>query len=325
MKNTTPPSLVVFTASLLAITLASCAKPPANTTATTPTPSIAENQATANQTDADKDLEQRLRAICDRAQGFVGLAVTHVETGRTIAVNAQTKLPLYSVFKLPLAIAVLKDVEANRLKIDQVVHVTPYDIVPGAPENTALWREPVDRTIAELIEVSIARSDNTSTEKLLHVVGGPARVTENMRALGLNGIDIRYTIMDIVNAREKMNTGTAADLVNLLVQLQKGNVLAPAHTNLLIDDMRKTTTGPKRIPGDMPGGTVVAHKTGSGERDPSTNIPKATNDVGLVTLPNGLGTLAIAVLVSESKVSDTAQEKVIAELSRTVYDAFITK
>ena len=77
--------------------------------------------------------------------------------------------------------------------------------------------------------------------------------------------------------------------------------------------------------GREPGGTVVAHKTGSGERDPSTNIPKATNDVGLITLPNGLGTLAIAVLVSESKVSDTAQEKVIAELARTVYDAFITK
>jgi beta-lactamase class A len=216
----------------------------------------------------------------------------------------------------------LKDVEANRLKIDQVVHVTPFDIIPGAPENTALWQQPVDRTIAELIEVSIARSDNTSTEKLLGLIGGPARVTEEMRALGLNNIDIRYSIMDYVNAREKMNTGSAQDLVSLLVQLQKGTILAPPQTNHLIDYMRKTTTGPKRLPGDLPAGTVVAHKTGSGLRDRVTNAPNATNDVGLITLPNGRGTLAIAVLVSQSKLSDVEQEKVIAELARTSYDAF---
>jgi beta-lactamase class A len=53
-------------------------------------------------------------------------------------------------------------------------------------------------------------------------------------------------------------------------------------------------------------------------------VPRATNDVGLITLPNNLGTLAIAVLISDSKLSDTAQEKVIAELARTAYDAFVS-
>ncbi|HKR21064.1 MAG TPA: class A beta-lactamase [Pyrinomonadaceae bacterium] len=297
---------------------ASCNKPPADTTATTPTPS----QATANQSDRDKDLEKRLRAICERAQGVVAVAVTHVETGRTVGVNAAARLPLYSVFKLPLAITVLKDVEANRLKLDQLVHVAPDDVVPGAPENTALWREPADHTIARLIEVSIARSDNTSTEKLLRLVGGPTRVTEEMRTLGLNNLDIRFYGTDFLKARENVNTGSAEDLVKLLVQLQEGNILAPAQTKLLIDDMRATTTGPKRLPGDLPAGTVVGHKTGSGLRDPDTNVPKATNDVGLITLPNGGGTLAIAVLVSDSTLADIAQEKLIAELARTAYDDF---
>jgi beta-lactamase class A len=317
--------LAVITATLMACTLASCNKP-ANTNIATPASSSTPGSqaTTGNESAADRDLEQRLRAICDRAQASVAVAVTHVETGRTVGVNAQAKLPLYSVFKLPLAIAVLKDVEANKLKLDQVVHVTPDDIVPGSPENTALWRQPVDRTIPQLIEVSIAQSDNTSTDKLLHLIGGPERVTEQMRALGFNNLDIRFFIMDFVNAREKINTGSADDLVKLLVQLQKGSILAPAQTSLLIDDMRKTTTGPKRLPGDLPAGTVVAHKTGSGERDPSSNVPKATNDVGLITLPNNLGTLAIAVLVNGSTLPDTAQEKVIAELARAAYDGFVS-
>ncbi|HEU4477430.1 MAG TPA: hypothetical protein VFR80_02860, partial [Pyrinomonadaceae bacterium] len=53
-------------------------------------------------------------------------------------------------------------------------------------------------------------------------------------------------------------------------------------------------------------------------------VAKATNDVGIITLPSGRGHLAIAVLVSESKLPDAAQEKLIAELARAAYDFFIT-
>src|SRR5687767_6099730 len=122
MKNTRRSSLAIL-ATLIAVTFASCHKP---STTSHATPTSSEVTVT-NQTDADKELAQRLREICDRAEGQIGFAVTHVETGRSIGVNAKTNLPLYSVFKLPLAIAVLKDVEANRLKIDQAVHVTPEE------------------------------------------------------------------------------------------------------------------------------------------------------------------------------------------------------
>jgi len=67
---------------------------------------------------------------------------------------------------------------------------------------------------------------------------------------------------------------------------------------------------------------VVADKTGSGERDTQTNVPKTTNDVGLITLPNGKGTIAMAVLVTDSRLVDTAQEKIIAELARAAFDAY---
>lgn len=65
----------------------------------------------------EQELERRLKALCDGAQGTVGLSV--VESGNTISINGQSRLPLYSVFKLPLAIAVLKEVEENRLRLDR--------------------------------------------------------------------------------------------------------------------------------------------------------------------------------------------------------------
>jgi hypothetical protein len=53
-----------------------------------------------------------------------------------------------------------------------------------------------------------------------------------------------------------------------------------------------------------------------------TRVAKATNDAGIITLPSGRGPLAIAVLISESKLPDAAQEKLIAELARAAYDAY---
>jgi beta-lactamase class A len=272
----------------------------------------------------EQELERRLKIICDRAQGTVGLSVVHIESEKTISINSKSQLPLYSVFKLPLAIAVLKDVEENRLRLDQKIHVTPAETVPGTPENTALWQKPVDFTIAQLIDVSISRSDNTSSEKLLQLVGGPLKVTERMRSLGFQNLDIHSTVAEFVKSRQNRNAGSAEDLAKLLVQLHQGKILQPSQLNLLIGSMQRATTGLRRLRGDLPTGTLVADKTGSGEKDAVTRVAKATNDVGIITLPSGRGHLAIAVLVSESELPDAAQEKLIAELARAAYDAYST-
>jgi beta-lactamase class A len=312
-------SFILFL-TLVTFLLVACNKPSSNTT---PNATIAQVSPTPkNQTELERALEQKLASICSRAQGSVGVAVVHVETGRVTSLNGNVVLPLYSVFKLPLAITVFKEVEANRLNVEQMVHVTPDEIVPGTPENTALWARPVDRSVAQLIEFSISRSDNTSTDKLLQLVGGPARVTEQMRSLGFNNLNIHATVMDYVKARQSVNTGSADNLATLLTQLQQGKILQPAQSQLLLGFMRGATTGLRRLRADLPAGTIVADKTGSGERNTQTNVAKATNDVGLITLPNGKGTLAMAVLVTDSQLVDTEQEKLIAELARAAFDAY---
>ena len=302
---------------LLGVALASgCANP-----ATTAKSSGAQ---TAEPGKVEQELERRLKTISDGAQGTVGLAVVHIETGKTISINGNSQLPLYSVFKLPLAIAVLKDIEENRLRLDQKVHVIPAEIVPGTPENTALWQKPVDVTVEQLIDYSIARSDNTSSDKLVQLAGGALKVTERMRSLGLQNLDIHTTTGEYVKTRQNPNTGSADDLAKLLVQLHQGKILQPAQQNLLIGFMHRATTGLKRLRGGLPKGTIVADKTGSGEQDAITRTAKATNDVGIITLPSGRGHLAIVVLVSGSKLPDAAQEKLIAEVARAAYDAYST-
>lgn len=281
--------------------------------------SAADATQPQRQEDASAELGERLRTLCDRAGGDVGVAVTHVETGRSVAIQGTKPLPLYSVFKLPLAVSVLKDVEENRLRLDEKVRILPEEVVPGWKGNTDLWRVPGERTIEELLEMSLVRSDNTSSDKLLQLVGGPEAVTRRMRAFGFQNIVIQSTVREFAAKRENPNTGTASDLAQLLARLQKGEVLQPPQLAVLLGLMERAMTGERRLRGDLPVGTPVADKTGTGDAG------AATNDVGLITLPEGRGHLAMAVLLNGSKLSAEAQEKLIAELARAAYDAHVSR
>src|SRR5688572_21308204 len=316
-----PSSVETFKWVLFALVLSSVPACSPGSTASQPAPSgLAVPTPNKSETkDEDPALTERLRTLAQRAGGTVGIAVIHIETGRSVNIESDRRLPLYSVFKMPLAVSVLKDVEEGRLRLDTRIRVTPADIVPGTFENTALWRRPVGKTIKELLQVSISRSDNTSSDKLLQLVGGPESVTRRMRALGYTNIDIHSTIREYVDRREKVNSGSAGDLARLLTELQSGRILKQPELDILRQFMRQAITGQRRLRGDLPAGTEVADKTGSGEAG------EATNDVGIIKLPQDRGHLAMAVLISGSKLPVAAQEELIAELARVAYDAYVSR
>jgi beta-lactamase class A len=138
-----------------------------------------------------------------------------------------------------------------------------------------------------------------------------------MRAFGFSDLDIKYSSREFAAHREKPNLGTAADLARLLAKLQQGGLLQAPQQALLLGFMERARTGgERRLRADLPAGTQVADKTGTGD--------DTTNDVGLITLPDGKGHLAIAVLITRSKLSTEAQEKLIADLARAAYDFYVS-
>jgi beta-lactamase class A len=272
--------------------------------------------------DEDVQLSEKLKKLCNTSGGKVSVAVIHVETGKQAVVDASNELPLFSVYKVPLAITVLKNIEEGRLKLDQKVHVGPEDVVPGWTGNTQRWKRPVNLTIKELEELSIIESDNTSSEKLLQLVGGPSAVTERMRSFDLEHININTTRKEYVATRSNPNTGSALGIVKLLVRLQRGELLQLSGTELLIGMMERSKIGLNRLRGNLPAGTRVAAKSGSGDPNPKTKLASSTNDVGLIALPNRRGHLAMAVLLHDSTLADAQQEKLIADLARVAFDAY---
>ena len=88
--------------------------------------------------------------------------------------------------------------------------------------------------------------------------------------------------------------------------------------------MKGTKTGKNRLRGQLPQGTVVAHKTGWSGRHKETGITAAVNNVGIVFLPNGKY-FTISVFVTDSKEDFETNEKIVADIAKAAWDYFLVK
>ncbi len=167
----------------------------------------------------------------------------------------------------------------------------------------------------------VSESDSTACDTLLRLIGGPQRVMEYLSGIGVNHIVVANTENEIQfgqdPALQYRNYATPDAAVNLLRAFHKGQGLSDSSQASLRQWMTETSTGPNRIKGLLPEGTVVAHKTGTSAT--VDGVTAATNDVGLVTLPNGQH-LAIAVFVSDSRANATIREEVIAKVAKAAWD-----
>jgi beta-lactamase class A len=116
-------------------------------------------------------------------------------------------------------------------------------------------------------------------------------------------------------AADPRDTTTPEAMGVLLELIFRGEILKPKSGALLLDIMERCRTGGSRLKGILLRKTPVAHKTGT--------MGGTANDVGIITLPDGAGHIAIAVFVKSSEKDISERERAIAHISRTVYDYFL--
>ena len=229
---------------------------------------------------------------------------------------------MQSVFKLPLALTVLHQIEQGTLSLDQPVRFLPQDrILPHvySPLQDQYPDAGVDVPLRELLRLDVSLSDNVAADILLRLAGGPKVVNTYIAALRVSGFhlqDSEAVLHHDVSAQYR-NWFAPAGAVQLLRRISDNSPLTSEHTDLLLGWMTSDQRT-KRLEGDLPTGTRVAHKSGTSGVD--DGVAHATNDVGLIPLPDGRR-IAIAVFVTDSTADEATREQVIARIARAAYDA----
>jgi len=296
-------------------------------------------------------VEAEIARIAVPVEGTIGVAAWRIDgRGPRVLINADQRFPMASTFKVAVAGTILSKVDRGEITLDQLVPVDAAMMVESEGLASTFRHPGVSASVNNLLELMLTVSDNTATDVLTKLAGGPAAVTAWVRGQGIEGLrvdrDTAGLLRDFyrlppgpfpeaLEAAMKANPSleeigdkpqesfdddprdTAAPLAmaNLLQRLFAGKALKPESTKLLTEIMERNTTGNARIRDRLPNGVTVAEKTGT--------IGGSLNDVGMITLPDNRGKLIVAVFVKRSRRPFEDRERAIADVSRALYDYYL--
>jgi beta-lactamase class A len=281
-------------------------------------------QASFVNAQSNSEFQQQLQAIVSSKDAKTGLAIWMPDTGDSVSIYGDSHFPMQSVFKFPIAMKVLSLVDAGVLSLDQKVRIRKNELLPGLysplrdkyPNGASL-------SLSEILEYTVSLSDNVGCDVLLKLLGGPQVVDSFLKEHGIGdvAIEINEEVMQHnwdLQFKNWITPNASNKLLEMFHENSNGLLSASSH-DFLLQVMQHTKTGKARLKGQLPMGTIVAHKTGySGIRE---GVTAAVNDVGIVYLPDGRY-FYISVFVSESKEDFDSNEGIIAAVAKAAWDYF---
>lgn len=268
-------------------------------------------------------LQKQVRAIADDAHGKVAVSCSLPESTLNCDLDPHAHPPMQSVFKLPLVITAFYLIEKGPLSLDRQVRFLPADrILPHthSPLQDKYPEANVDVPLRELLRLAITESDNVAADMILRVIGGPSVVNSYMGSIGVTGFHLEdgEDVLARDLTAQYRNWFEPAGAVELLNRIRGNSPLTGGHTDMLLQWMKDSPNAPHRIKGNLPSTAIVMHKTGSSGTH--NGLTAATNDIGLIALPDGRR-LAIAIFVTDSTADDDARDAIIARIAKAAYDS----
>ncbi|MFZ1704489.1 MAG: class A beta-lactamase, subclass A2 [Saprospiraceae bacterium] len=268
-------------------------------------------------------LKGKIEDILKDKKVTVGLSIIANNYKDTLNINGQVHFPMQSVYKFPIALAVLSEIDQKRLALHQEIVITKKDLLPNTwspirdqyPNGTTM-------TIADIIRYTVSQSDNNGCDILIRLIGIPT-IEAFLKKYQLDDISINTTEEEMQKEWnvQFQNWATPTALTHLLIKTyQNDGLFSQANFDFIWKVMEETSTGQKRLKEQLPKNTSVAHKTGTSGRN-EENLSVATNDIGVIKLPDG-DVLFISVLVSNSLENDETNERIISDIAKAVWDYY---
>jgi beta-lactamase class A len=273
-----------------------------------------------------ENLKADIQHLIGQRKATIGVSVIANNYKDTLNINEREHYPMQSVFKFPIALALLAEVDNGKFKLNQQIDISANELLPDTwspirekyPNGTSM-------KLADIIRYTIEQSDNNGCDILLRLLGGTASVEKFLAKHRLRDIAVKATEAEMHKewSIQYRNWATPVALNNLLIRFYtNGNekLLSTESRDFLWRVMAETSTGANRLKGQLPQGTIVAHKTGTSATN-DRNVTAAINDIGIMMVPNK-DPIFITVLVSNSTEDGRTNEKLIADIAKKAWNYY---
>ena len=265
----------------------------------------------ASAASAENDPANRIAAIETRIGGRIGVAAVDTSNDKHLDYRAEERFPMCSTFKFLAAAAVLKRVDEKKERLERFVPYNAKDILEYAPVTKEHLNEG-GMTLGALCEAAIEQSDNTAGNLLLNAIGGPAGLTNFVRALGdrVTRLDRIEPELNSAIPGDERDTTTPAAISSDMQRLLLGDALSEASRRKLDDWLQRNETGGSMIRAGVPKTWSVGDKTGRGANG-------ATNDIAIMR-PPGRAPILLAIYSVGSTATANDRAAAIAEVTKVV-------
>lgn len=273
------------------------------------------------------------------------IMVRDLDSRREVSTAADAAMPLASVAKVPIALALLNRISEGTLDGAKPITIRPDRFDGAGPTGTSRFRYPAQIALDDLLMLSVSFSDNTATDALLDVVT-PDQIQEDLERLGRHGIHIRHRlgalvqtplenlpdadahlVYDLASASpsrgaghriwqldiSQANIGTATGLTDLLQELWRPVRIDPSVASRLRSLLEGNIIRHRLAPDFASDATAWSSKTGT--------LLHLRHEIGVVDHADGQS-IAVTVL-SESSNPASAQpaaEAALGAAARALHD-----
>ncbi len=269
-------------------------------------------------------LRQKIEQIISTKDADIGVSIIGIENHDTLSVNGNKHFPMLSVFKFHVALAVLHKVEEGKLSLNQNIYIKKSDLLSNtwSPLREKYPNGNLSLPLSEILKITVAQSDNNGCDLLLRLIGNTKTVNDFIHSKGINEINIVANEAEMHQAWDIQYQNRTSPIAasTLLVQFFNKKIVSENNFGFLWKTMSDPKTGGHRINGQLPSGTIVAHKTGTSDTN-AQGVTAAVNDIGIVCLPNGKH-FAISIFITNSKEDYKTNEKIISDITKLVWDYF---
>lgn len=263
------------------------------------TPLASAQQATPVASSGSWNVVEALVVEAEATGGVVGVAVFGAG-GELFAHKGDRRFRAASTIKVPIMIEAYREIDQGILDLEERSRLRDEDRIPGSGVLSHMHAG-LELTLADLLLLMIAVSDNTATNLLLDRLGLEA-VNATMQSLGMtNSLLGRRILGHLPKPGDPENWATPRDFARAVNAIVTNDAATPESCEQILTTLeqqgeirrvsRFVSAGPGARWGSKPG-----------------DLPGVINDVGYVS--SDLGTLSIAVFCENLPDLDSAERAI---------------
>lgn len=216
-------------------------------------------------------LESKIKALDERFDGVLGVAVVDLSDGKTLLVNGDEVFPQASSIKIAVLAELYRQEQQSRdgatgkARLGDLYTVRKEDLVADSDIMLGLTPGVTRITNRDLATMMIAVSDNSAANVLIERLG-MENVNAMLTSVGLKNTRLRRKMLDLNAAREgRENVATPLEMMTLLEAIYRNRMFSKELTDdfvtLLATSWEQNSKRSAMVRG-LPAGVRSAEKPG---------------------------------------------------------------